>query len=152
GLIPYNLSAAFLNVSSAVLLKPLAASVIVGNPVTILFHNLGAYAEDTWKASSRLTLTYGLRWDVDFAPSIADGPNFLALANVNDPNTLTVAASGTAVFRTRYNNFAPRVGVTYLLRETPKHQTLVRGGFGVFYDLATTQTADMFEKNPLPPF
>jgi hypothetical protein len=152
GLIPFNAAAAFLSVPAAASLHPFSLSLLAGNPVSILFHNLGAYAEDTWTALPRLSLTYGLRWDVDFAPSTAHGPGFLTLTNVGDPNTLALAPAGTPAFQTRYNNVAPRVGVTYLLSPSPKHATLLRGGFGVFYDLATTQTADLFEKNPLFPF
>lgn len=152
GLIPYNLSAAFLSVPQAVSLHPFTVGVSDARPTTILFHNLGAYAQDTWNAASRLSLTYGVRWDVDVAPSTAHGPDFLGLSNVSDPNTLAVAPSGSPVFRTRYNNFAPRVGVTYVLLPAPKHETLLRGGIGIFYDLATTQTADMVETTPVFPF
>jgi carboxypeptidase family protein/TonB-dependent receptor-like protein len=150
--IPYALGANFSNVSSAVSLHPSSVRRLVTNPVTILFHNLGVYAQDTWKATPRLSLTSGLRWDIDFAPSTAHGPDFLALTNVDDPNTLALAPPGSPVFRTRYNNFAPRVGLAYLLSQAPKHETVLRGGFGVFYDLATTQTANLFEANPLFPF
>jgi carboxypeptidase family protein/TonB-dependent receptor-like protein len=152
GLIPYNLATTFLNVASAASLHPFAVGVLAGNPVTILFHNLGAYAQDTWNMTPRFSLTYGLRWDVDFSPSTAQDPDLLALTNVDDPNSLAIAPSGSPVFRTRYNNFAPRVGLTYLLSQAPNRKTLLRGGFGVFYDLATAQTADMFEKNPVFPF
>jgi outer membrane receptor protein involved in Fe transport len=36
---------------------------------SLLFRNLGVYAQDNWRITPRLTLTYGIRWDVDFAPS-----------------------------------------------------------------------------------
>lgn len=150
--IPFNVATVFRNVPSAVSLRPFSFAKLEANPVSILFHNLGIYAQDTWRAAPRLSLTYGLRWDVDFAPSTAHGPDFLALTNVDDPNTLALAPPGSPVFHTRYNNFAPRVGATYLLLPASKHETVVRGGFGVFYDLATTQTADLFEKGFLFPF
>lgn len=152
GLIPYNMSAAFLSVAQAVSLTPFTVGVSDARPTTILFHNLGAYAQDTWKAASRLSLTYGVRWDVDFVPSTANSPDFLALTNVGDPSSIAVAPPGTPVFRTRYINFAPRVGVTYALLPVPKREMLLRGGFGVFYDLATTQTGDMVETTPVFPF
>lgn len=146
----YSLSAAFLNVSSAVSLTPVNLFVTSNNPVNVRFHNLGAYAEDTWKMSPRLTLTYGVRWDVDFSPSTVDGPDFLSLTNVNDPLTIGLAPSGTPLFHTKYANFAPRVGAAYLLKPAPNYQTVLRGGFGVFYDLATQQAANVFQGNLFP--
>src|SRR5260370_9301405 len=80
---------------------------------TLLLHNLGAFAEDTWRAMPRLSLTYGLRWDLDFAPSTANPPSFPAATGFNLANlsTLALAPTGTPAFKTTYGNVAPRFGV-----------------------------------------
>jgi hypothetical protein len=120
----------------------------------LLFYNLGAFAQDTWRVASRLTLTYGLRWDVDFAPSAASGPGFLAVTgyNLDDLSKLAVAPAGTPPFHTKYGNVAPRIGVAYQLSQNPDWQTVLRGGFGVFYDLATSQAGNVYGNNPSYPF
>src|SRR5262249_38281210 len=41
-------------------------------------------------------------------------------------------------YQTRYHNFAPRIGAAYLLRNAVGHETVLRGGFGLFYDLIGT--------------
>jgi outer membrane receptor protein involved in Fe transport len=112
----------------------------------LLLHNLGAFAQDTWRITSRLSLTVGLRWDVDFAPSSARGPSLSAVTgyNLNDLSRLTLAASGTPPFRTTYGNVAPRVGAAYQLSPSQEWQTVLRGGFGVFYDLATSQAGNAY--------
>ncbi len=38
------------------------------------------------------------------------------------------------MYKTTYNNFAPRVGMAYQFGRNPEHPTVIRGGFGVFYD------------------
>src|SRR5581483_1896114 len=48
-----------------------------------LFRNLGLFAQDTWRLRSRLTLTYGLRWDLDLAPSTASGPSIPGVTGFN---------------------------------------------------------------------
>jgi outer membrane receptor protein involved in Fe transport len=66
----YQQAAFFSGVSSAS-----AGNVDVGALVlsslgsTFLFRNLGVFAQDTWRIMPRLTMTYGVRWDVDFVPS-----------------------------------------------------------------------------------
>src|SRR5260370_12912395 len=87
----------------------------------------------------RLTLTYGLRWDVDFAPSSISGPSFPALTNFPNVSNLRLAPSGTPPFNTKYGNIAPRVGLAYQLSQKQGRETVLRGGFGVFYDLATQE-------------
>ena len=121
-------------------------------PVTFLFRNFGAYAQDTWRANPRLTLTYGLRWDVDIAPASTSGPSLNAVTNfnLNDLSQLTLAPAGTPPYKTPYNSFAPRVGVAYQLRQNQNTQTVLRGGFGVFYDLATSEVGNFFSGYTYP--
>ena len=64
----------------------------------------GVFAEDQWKVSNKLTLNYGLRWDLE---------------------------TGLENFINRdYRNFGPRTGLAY----APNSSTVIRVGFGVFYD------------------
>ena len=51
------------------------------------------------------------------------------------PATIALAPRGTPLYDTTYGNVAPRVGVTYQLRQTANWATVLRGGFGIFYDL-----------------
>lgn len=116
----------------------------------LLFHNLGIFAQDTWRVVPRLTLTYGARWDIDFAPSST--PNLLAVTgfDLNDLSKLALAPGGTQPFETRFGNIAPRVGLAYELRQNPKWQTVVRSGFGVFYDLATSEAGNNISSSAYP--
>ncbi len=113
--------------------------------VILLLHNVAAFAEDTWRVVPRLTVTYGARWDVDFAPSSAKGPAISAVTgfNLSDLSQLALASAGTRAFDTRYGNVAPRLGVAYQLSQSQDRGTVVRGGFGVFYDLASSEVGNL---------
>jgi hypothetical protein len=115
--------------------------ISAGRNGTVLFQNLGAFIQDTWRFNSRLTLTYGVRWDVDVSPSSTSGPPLQAATDYNLDNlsSLAVAPAGTPVYKTPYNNFAPRLGIAYQVLQNPNWQTVFRGGFGVFYDLVSPE-------------
>lgn len=143
----YGQANLFLGVQSAVGGNLLLSSIFTQNPnkaYSFLFRNLGIYAQDTWRIRPRLTLTYGLRWDVDFGPQGLDGPNFAAVDNFNlqDLSGLTLAAAGAPPYQTTYGNFAPRLGIAYQLSQSQQWQTVVRGGFGMFYDLASSEAGN----------
>lgn len=106
-----------------------------------LFRNISLFGQDTWRINDRITVTYGLRWDIDFSPGATGGPKFAAIDNFNlfDVSTLALAPVGTAAFATQYSNFAPRAGVAYQLSTSEGWNSVIRGGFGVFYDLATQE-------------
>jgi hypothetical protein len=119
-----------------------------------LFRNLGIYAQDTWRISPRLTLTYGLRWDVDFVPHALGGPNFPAVVgfNLNDLSNLALAPAGTPPYTTAYGNVAPRFGLAYEVSQKQDWATVIRGGFGVFYDLASSEAGNQLGAFPYYPF
>jgi outer membrane receptor protein involved in Fe transport len=106
----------------------------------------GFFAGDTWKATQKLSVTLGLRWDV-FTPSVEaeNQTSFFDPAGANPgaggrPGRLAFAGTkwGAASYgsdapeKTSYKAFGPRVGFAYAL--TPG--TVVRAGYGIFYEQA----------------
>lgn len=137
----YKQLASFCDVVSAENGSACVTEVASNLSSTFLFRNLGLYGQDTWRATERFTLTYGLRWDVDFAPRSLSGPNVVAVTGFNPVNmtNLALAPAGTPPFNTQYGNVAPRIGVAYQVHKGQDFQTVLRGGFGLFYDLATSE-------------
>jgi hypothetical protein len=109
-----------------------------------VFTNLSLFAQDTWKILPRLTLTYGLRWEYNPPPSERNGNAPFALSGVDNPLTIALAAKGTPLYAATHDNFAPRLGMAYQLSQKSGRETMLRGGFGVFYDLGTDQAATGF--------
>jgi hypothetical protein len=140
----YSLYAYFADVASMEAGIPAYTETVSSPQTTFIFNNLGVYAQDTWRANQRLSLTYGVRWDVDFTPSTTDGPAMPTVTGFSytDLSQLALAPPGRSIYNTRYGNFAPRVGAAYQLRQKPGWETVARGGFGVFYDLSGTEVGD----------
>jgi hypothetical protein len=135
----YSQGALFNNVSQMGSGTLFEGDVTLSGRVPLVLQNLGLFAQDTWRVRPRLTLTYGLRWDVDFSPRTSSGPSLPAVANFNNLATLGFAPAGTPVFNTQYGNIAPRIGVAYQLLQKKGWDSVLRGGWGIFYDLATTE-------------
>jgi Carboxypeptidase regulatory-like domain/TonB-dependent Receptor Plug Domain/TonB dependent receptor len=97
------------------------------------YHNTSVYAQDAWRVAPRLTLTFGVRWEVNPAPSGDDTSLPLVVKGLANPSTAALAPKGTPFYDTTYNNFAPRAGIAY--QPFRGRLTMIRAGFGVFYDL-----------------
>jgi len=107
-------------------------------PAALLVHNFSLYGQDTWKISPRLTMTYGLRWDINpplKGKNSANDP--YTVIGLNDPATMTLVPRGTPLYDTTYGNVAPRVGVAYRVGDESHLGYVLRAGFGIFYDLGS---------------
>ena len=115
-----------------------------------LFNNYGAYAQDTWRVRRALTLTYGVRYDVNPAPAFPKGNPPYTLRGLQNPLTATLAPSNTSLYETSYKDVAPRIGVAYQLNNRSGKETILRGGFGVFYDLGYSYIGNSLNISNLP--
>jgi hypothetical protein len=109
-----------------------SAYIVGAGANTLRMDNYSLFAQDMWSARNNLTLTYGVRWDVNPAPVSQTSMPLYAVLGVFDtsvPWSVTPATGG--LWKTDYSNVAPRLGAAYQL--TPK--TLLRAGAGVFYDI-----------------
>jgi len=93
------------------------------------------YGQDEWRPTSKLTITYGLRWEMIF-PETVNGPGNGAELNVN---TGLVDVFGEGLIsshgyqQTNWHDFAPRLGIAYQLGS----KTVIRTGYGWTYSLGT---------------
>ena len=159
------------------------ASFLLGDPTEAGRRNVietehggwvdGFYIMDQWKATDKLSVNFGLRYDITLMPIYGDNKNannFVGDMNFSNgtyvlarnapscsqtnaapcipggtlpAHVVVTPLSGTAIFHTDYNDIQPRVGIAYQLFPN----TVLRGGYGRFFDnwAAITQTAQNYE-------
>jgi hypothetical protein len=105
---------------------------------------LGWYLQDDWKVTPKLTVNLGLRYEIQGAPT--ERVNAQQYFDFNAVNPINAAIGSTSLgtvrgavaynssdnrslYHTQYTNFAPRVGLAYMVM--PK--LVFRSGFGVFF-------------------
>jgi len=109
------------------------------NPI---YTNFSAYVQDEWRVKPRLSLSLGLRWDVNPAPTDADGNKPYNADQLTNLDKTALAPHDAPLFATRWANLAPRLGIAYNLRTASGSETVLRFGGGLFYDTANS-TASM---------
>jgi hypothetical protein len=113
-------------------------------PVKPVYHNFSSFVQDEWKITSRLSLSLGLRWDINPAPDNLNGPSPYTLEQITNLTTAQLAPTDTPLWKTDWHGFAPRAGLAYQLRQDPGRETVVRAGFGIFYDMGSTNGSQGF--------
>src|SRR4030095_7872113 len=116
---------------------------------SLLSQNFSVYGQDAWKISRRVTVTYGLRWDINpplRGKHASDDP--FTVTGLDNPPTIALAPRGTALYKTTYGNFAPRVGFGYQLADKPNWGAVLRAGLGIFYDLGQGSLGDVSSSFP----
>jgi len=142
---------------------PFANGSDAGNTNRFHFMSIAPYVQDDWRVNNRLTLNIGLRWDYKSVPYEEDNKMFwfdranpgggLCFANpdlgTQDVSSLggPIAPDGNGFYRycgrrnpadASKKPFAPRFGFAYRLTD----KTVVRGGYGIFFDSAETREID----------
>jgi hypothetical protein len=97
--------------------------------------HIGLFVHDDYQVSHRLVLNLGLRYELNTQLDIPTEQ--LRLFSLNR-GFYTPGADGTPLYKGDHNNFAPRLGFAYTL--TGDGRTVVRGGYGFFYDSLTFNT------------
>ncbi|MBV9341942.1 MAG: TonB-dependent receptor, partial [Acidobacteria bacterium] len=142
---------------------PFSPTNVAGNLNQYRFSYFAPFVEDDWKATSRLTLNLGLRWDYRSVPS--EKSNKMFWVDKSNPlgglcyadkalGTQTLSALGGPIappgngfyaYCGRPNPadgskkpFAPRIGLAYRLSD----KTVLRGGYGIFFDSFETREID----------
>lgn len=116
-------------------------STEIHNRSQFLAQAFSAYTQDTWKATPRLSLTYGVRWELAPAPSGRGTTTVASWTNTNNPSQIGLAPAGTPLWATTYGNFAPRFGLAYSLNQ--RGDFVVRVGGGIFYDLGAGESGTL---------
>ncbi|MDX6460024.1 MAG: hypothetical protein QOE55_3721, partial [Acidobacteriaceae bacterium] len=114
-----------------------SGSQSLGNSIRHSYQNShGFYAQDTYRILPHLTLSYGARWD--YFGIFHEKNNLLSNITALDPvgATLTLTQVGQPgldhLYEPKYKNLAPRVSASW--DPLGKGQTVIRSGFGVFFD------------------
>jgi hypothetical protein len=115
------------------------ASIQQNAAISLVNRMQGYYVQDDWKATRRLTINLGLRWDFESPPGERNGglSNFnpTAIDSVNGLRGALEYAGpkgfGESVLTPDYKNWSPRFGFAWDIFGTGR--TVVRGGYGVYF-------------------
>jgi outer membrane receptor protein involved in Fe transport len=91
------------------------------------------YGQDQWKATRKLTINYGLRWEI-YRPQTVTGPGKGGFVDVNTGEVLVAGSSGVGLdlnVKGTLTTLAPRLGLAYRATDN----TVVRMGYGRGYDI-----------------
>lgn len=141
--------------------QPVQTTVAEADAASSLIETLSLFVHDTWRPAARLAVTFGTRWELTPAPAMRETP---ASSLPRDPppliavlpqpggiprpagsevvptlaRAITSGRQSSQLWPTRYGQFAPRIGAAYRLQE----RTVLRAGFGLFYDLGFSAATD----------
>jgi hypothetical protein len=101
----------------------------------------GFFVLDKWQVSRKLTLNYGLRYELPTVPYTINGVASILNA---DQSALIVATPGFKFIAPNHKNWAPRLGFAYRISD----KTVFRGGGGIYYNPNQTNSYTFLNTNP----
>ena len=110
-----------------------------------IFNTIGFYGQDDWRATSRLTVNLGLRYEFLTTPWELSGRASRVLHPFTDPFTV-----GPLLANHSFHDFSPRIGLAYDLFGNGK--TALRAGFGIYDDVGNFGASIQQDAIGSPPF
>jgi len=104
----------------------------------------GVFAQDDYKVSTTLTLNLGLRWEYNSVPY--EKHDRLSIYDFVSNSVVRVGVNRAQPYRQQFTNLGPRVGFAY--NPFGGGKTVVRGGFGIYYDQPVTNIVTGLGSNP----
>jgi len=98
-------------------------------------YSIGAFVNDEWKASSRLTVSLGLRYDIN---SPVREANDVESNFIPGQGLVRIGSALDQLYHTDKNNFGPRAGIAWDV--TGDGRTVFRSGYALTYDLPDFKT------------
>ncbi|MEJ5366849.1 MAG: carboxypeptidase-like regulatory domain-containing protein [Bryobacteraceae bacterium] len=125
-------------------------------PVYPAFQNLSFFLQDTARIGSRVTLAFGIRWDINSPPGVRRGPRPAALSSAFANRVV----QNESLFDTVFSDVAPRFSYTQVISAKPGRELIARIGAGGFHSFGASIVPDFFLGVPysnvrsmsLPPF
>jgi hypothetical protein len=124
----------------------------VGTPTTPYESNhlFGEYVQDDWKATNKLTLNLGIRYEIQTPYTSRHNQGSIFDPNALNPLSYTagmplhgalqfLGAGNRKFYNTNYDNLAPRAGFSY--QALPN--AVIHGGYGIFYPEAVTSSGSV---------
>ena len=124
----------------------------LGSNIGLRYYQLNFFGQDEWRARRNLSLSYGLRYEYNTPPREVNRiieRSFTSPALSLVPGLRNFIAGRTRIFDPDRQNFAPRVGIAYSPRLFGDKTTVIRAGYGIFYDqilgAVVSQSRNVFE-------
>ena len=106
--------------------------------ISLRYYQLNFYAQDVWRPTTHLSLSYGLRYEYNTPPRELNDriESTFNSATLNlAPGLREFIAGRSQIFDPDRNNFAPRAGLAYSREWLGRNRiSVIRAGYGIFYD------------------
>lgn len=142
-------------IASMLLGYPSSGALGIGERLALQRKYVAMFAQDDWKATRKLTLNLGFRYDIELGPTerylrqtyldLASVAPITQKAGLSSPGALRFTDKDvTTPKATYFGQMGPRFGFAYQLRE----RTVLRGGYGIFWLPGGNETSGTSTRNP----
>jgi hypothetical protein len=106
------------------------------------------FAQDEWKARRNVTLSYGVRWEINAPPREAGGRVYIPDRNIDGSEGPVTFVNAERWYRNwNWSALAPRLGITWSPRNS--NRTVLRAGYGIAFDpIGTFQVSSVATSVP----